>query len=384
MRRLVLLRGIPGSGKTAWVKDYGLTKYSLSPDTLFEMTTSTTLSPTGEENVDQSRLFKFTMEIYERILEQRMQDGSFIVVDALNIKSSDFDRYIRLAKKYAYEIFCVDFSGVPLADCIKRKPDVLEKRIRQDYSKMMSQKFPQNIRVVQPTKTTEILLKKKDLSGYKRIHHIGDIHGCSTILLKCLSNMQEDELYIFCGDYINRGPDSVGVLRQLIDIMDRPNVILLEGNHEGYLRKWIAGENTGYYEFESTTVPQLERSISRKAVKRFTGGLKECFWYSTDNKEVFTCHGGVSSMLGNPIFVPSKDLISGCGSYTDTQICDDNFAKNSNGIIQIHGHRHPEGCSYQVNENCYCLEDSIGGKNALRELILDVESGEFTLKEYME
>ena len=34
MRRLVLLRGIPGAGKSTWVKKNGLEKFTLSSDNI--------------------------------------------------------------------------------------------------------------------------------------------------------------------------------------------------------------------------------------------------------------------------------------------------------------------------------------------------------------
>lgn len=385
MRKLVLLRGVPGSGKTTWVKKHGMEKYALSPDKLFEMTTSVSMSPSGEEGVDHSRLYGLTMELYEKILEQRMRDGSFIVVDALNIKSSDFDKYIPLAMKYAYEIVCVDFSEVPLEWCVKRKPALMARQIRQSYDRMMAQKLP-NINVVSCTDPflDEILMKKTDLSRYKKIHHIGDIHGCSAALSRCLCNMQKDEFYIFCGDYINKGPDSAGVLKFLSSIADFPNVVLLEGNHEEVLKKWIEGERAENDEFYSTTIQQLEGTISRKTAKKIKNRLKECFWYTAGEKNVFICHGGTPSLSRNPVFIPARDLINGCGLYADARACDDSFAITEPDNILVHGHRNPGGSDFKVNENCYCLEGDVEGHGALRELILDTETGEFSCLEFPE
>lgn len=385
MRKLVILRGIPGSGKTTWVKKNRLERYTLSPDKLFEMTESVSLFPEGGMGIDHSRLFQFTMGLYEEILEQRMRDGSFVVIDAVNIKNTDFSRYGRLAKKYGYEVICMDFSSVSLETCLKRKPAALKMQIKQDYKKMLNQKLPPNVKLFQPADFDKVLLGRNDLTYYQKIHHIGDIHGCSRALSKCLSDMKDDEMYIFCGDYINKGPGTAGVLQYLFDISDRPNVIFLEGNHEEHLRKWVSGEKTGNYEFDNNTAPQLEESgISKKSVRRFLTGLKECFWYRAGRKEVFICHGGVSSMAGNPVFIPSRNLINGCGSFMDTKICDDNFMKDSDGIIQIHGHRSLADHSHLINECCYSLEGNVEAGGVLRELVLDVESGMLDCIEYSE
>ena len=63
---------------------------------------------------------------------------------------------------------------------------------------------------------------------------IGDIHGCLTALttlLDFVAPTPEDRL-ITLGDYVDRGPDSRGVLDLLIDLHAKGRVVALRGNHE--------------------------------------------------------------------------------------------------------------------------------------------------------
>ncbi len=63
---------------------------------------------------------------------------------------------------------------------------------------------------------------------------IGDIHGCDKALrtlIECIAPEPDDEL-IFLGDYVDRGPDSRGVIDQLIELQSRCRVVALRGNHE--------------------------------------------------------------------------------------------------------------------------------------------------------
>ena len=63
---------------------------------------------------------------------------------------------------------------------------------------------------------------------------IGDIHGCSTaldLLLQELSPGKNDVL-VTLGDYVDRGPDSRGVIHRLIELEQRTQLIPLIGNHE--------------------------------------------------------------------------------------------------------------------------------------------------------
>ena len=63
---------------------------------------------------------------------------------------------------------------------------------------------------------------------------IGDIHGCSKSLAVLLEAVepQADDILVPLGDYIDRGPDSRGVLDQLIGLGQLCQVQPLLGNHE--------------------------------------------------------------------------------------------------------------------------------------------------------
>ncbi len=75
-----------------------------------------------------------------------------------------------------------------------------------------------------------------------RTYAIGDIHGCLTKLIELIGLCRADAgnrpaKFIFLGDYIDRGPDSRGVVEFLMSLQeDRPDdVICLMGNHEDML-----------------------------------------------------------------------------------------------------------------------------------------------------
>jgi serine/threonine protein phosphatase 1 len=67
------------------------------------------------------------------------------------------------------------------------------------------------------------------------IYAIGDLHGERWKLESLLSllDLSEQDQLVFIGDYIDRGPDSAGVIDHLIALrQDRPNTVFLRGNHE--------------------------------------------------------------------------------------------------------------------------------------------------------
>jgi serine/threonine protein phosphatase 1 len=80
---------------------------------------------------------------------------------------------------------------------------------------------------------------------------IGDIHGCLIqfdALLAVVQPTREDHL-ILLGDYIDRGPDSAGVLNRILQLAKTHRLTLIKGNHEQmmlaargrleYQRDWV-------------------------------------------------------------------------------------------------------------------------------------------------
>jgi serine/threonine protein phosphatase 1 len=63
---------------------------------------------------------------------------------------------------------------------------------------------------------------------------IGDIHGCSIAFDTLIAAVkpQPNDKIITLGDYIDRGPDSKGVIERLIRLHETGNLTALRGNHE--------------------------------------------------------------------------------------------------------------------------------------------------------
>jgi len=67
---------------------------------------------------------------------------------------------------------------------------------------------------------------------------VGDVHGCldklKSLIAACRQHAGVDEMMlVFLGDYIDRGPESAGVVRYMLSLQaDAPqHVIALKGNH---------------------------------------------------------------------------------------------------------------------------------------------------------
>ena len=73
------------------------------------------------------------------------------------------------------------------------------------------------------------------------IYAIGDIHGSlrklRTLVARCQQHARaEAAIFVFLGDYIDRGSESAGVVRYLMALQSRlrERVITLKGNHEDF------------------------------------------------------------------------------------------------------------------------------------------------------
>ena len=84
-----------------------------------------------------------------------------------------------------------------------------------------------------------------------RTFAIGDIHGDLGSLRKLferLPTLVPDDTIVFLGDYIDRGPDSAGVVKWLreFSLTSPAKVVFLRGNHED---AWLQVIETGWPEF---------------------------------------------------------------------------------------------------------------------------------------
>lgn len=68
---------------------------------------------------------------------------------------------------------------------------------------------------------------------------ISDIHGCINTLRTLLDSHvipTKDDKLIFVGDYIDRGPDSKGVIDYIMDLQTQGfSIVALKGNHEEFM-----------------------------------------------------------------------------------------------------------------------------------------------------
>ena len=357
MRYLVFLRGVPGSGKSTFVRENNLEPFTISSDKIRLLLKPPVLSVTGKRVLSQQINRRVWGLIYS-LIESRMEDGDFTILDATNAGNADIAKYRKLVRNYRYTAICVDFSDIPLEVAKERnrkRPEyevVPEIVIDEMHSIISRQTVPSFVKIIKPYEFHEkIRFKATDFSHYRRIHHIGDINGNYTVLMQYLAcGLNDRDLYIFLGDYTGSRTEiseNAEIIKFLMSIICRDNVILLEGDREKSFCSLAEDEvRTQVSEFKDTlyNIEIEQESITKNDILNIYKKLKLCAYYKFHNRCVLITHGGLSNLPDNLVFVGAEQIINGVGEPEDISLVAASFNKNTNeNTYQVHSHRNPEG-----------------------------------------
>lgn len=91
----------------------------------------------------------------------------------------------------------------------------------------------------------------QNLFGYSRVLAIGDVHGMYEKLIKLMDIIRfnpDEDLLIFLGDYIDRGPDPGRCLQYIFALQQQyPDVVVcLMGNHEVMMSSYFMQKRGSY------------------------------------------------------------------------------------------------------------------------------------------
>jgi hypothetical protein len=125
---------------------------------------------------------------------------------------------------------------------------------------------------------------------------IGDIHGMLGALEELLDRvgLRDDDVVVFVGDLMDRGPDSAGVVRRVRELAQDYDVTLIKGNHEAKHERYrraraIAPDHSssvrGARELESITraLDPVDLAFLETAV----------LWYRIAEHDALVVHGGI-------------------------------------------------------------------------------------------
>lgn len=408
MRTILLLRGCPASGKSTWIKQHNLEPYTLSADNLRLQTQGPVLTIDGKLQITQKNDNLVWSTLYS-LLEQRMERGEFVVVDATHYRSELLKRYKDIIEKYRYRAYIVDFTSVSKEECLRRNslrpeyqkvPDeVIEKMCavfdaeKDGVFKEISNKFK-----VLPFETAIQTLQDNllyDLNDkYDKVVVFGDMHGCYEPLKEYFNNnpLNDRTEYIFVGDYLDRGIQNKETLEFLSTHYNKPNFMFLEGNHEIWLRMFcdkqykefapekdeknilkkyfgksavneLYSKNIKSSEFKDKTVPQIE-SFNKGELRQICRKFAQFTYFKFGDKNYLVTHGGLPCLPN--LFISTQEMIKGVGKYEEIDEIYKYWHQNTDSnTYQIHGHRNIMQLPI-INERCINLCDTPETGGSLR------------------
>ncbi len=373
MRTMVMMRGAPGVGKSTFLRTQGLEAFTLCPDDYRLRLAGIEFTPEGDLGISQSRDGLVWSSLWADV-EAKMRRGEFIVLDATFQRGRDFKDALDLGAKYGYNLHGIDFTHIPLEVARERNRQRESYKIVPDfvliraYENFANNPNPPQIQWHIPEDFANDRLCKVldvptvDLSAYKAVIHIGDIHSCWEPLAEFFKDgFQDDIYYIFLGDFLDRGLHTKEVIQWVYqNLLDRENIALIYGNHELYLRDMLLGHPIHYTEFTHITQPALvDAGIGPEEITRLLQQLKDAMLYQYGEKRVVVTHGGIPRLPDTLLQIPSDIFWKGAGVYDHPidQIFHDNMA--SQGWLQVHGHRNAQKRPFQATPHSYNLEGQV-------------------------
>lgn len=388
MKVLVLMCGIQCSGKSSFIKSHELEKYRVSSDELRRLYSGETITPSGNNAIayDQRKESMIWDTIHD-IVRSRLEDGQFTIVDAMNVRKKNFQRFLQIAKDTRSRVYVVDMmKATDLESCLKRNQQrefnqIPASQIIAAYKNYQQLEWPKSVTVISPDEFEDKVYLKPEVVNHEHVAVIGDIHGCFDTLMEGLKQLPEDCLKVFVGDYCDRGPQNVEMINWLIEHRNDEDKIFLTGNHEAHLVKYAHDKPTPSKEFNEKTAKQFNAAgVDKKGIRQFCSKLRQIFWFKLgDKQDVLVNHGGVSTVGKNPVFVSTCDYIRGSGDYEDMGEVAESWGKLEGVEVihsdedvyarlhrQVHGHRNIAESWFYEESFCINLEDHVEADGSLR------------------
>ncbi|KAA0017960.1 polynucleotide kinase-phosphatase [Antrihabitans cavernicola] len=265
---LVVLVGISGSGKSSFAaKNFGPFE-TVSSDMCRGMVSD-------DPNLQSATADAFAL--LEFIVATRLKAGRLTVVDATNVQPAARKSLIALAREYDVLPVAVVLD-VPESVCAQRNAERADRSFGREVLRRQDQQLRRSLRGLSKEgfRTVHVLdgiddveaatfvrtplrSDRHDLRGPFDV--IGDVHGClgelETLLTTMGYTLRRDgsgaavgavppagRTAVFLGDYVDRGPDSVGVLRLVMGMVGAGEALAVPGNHENKLVKALGGRKT--------------------------------------------------------------------------------------------------------------------------------------------
>ncbi|MFI7693922.1 polynucleotide kinase-phosphatase [Nonomuraea sp. NPDC049655] len=304
---LVVLVGVSGSGKSTFARRHFKPTQVISSDFCRGLVSD-------DENDQAATPAAF--DLLHHIVGVRLARGLFTVVDATNVQYPARKSLIELARKHDVlaDAIVLDTPEEVAIERNAARPDrdfgpgvVIRQRkeLRRSLSKISADGFRRVhvLRGLEEIDNAEITYEKAwsdrtELTGPFDI--IGDVHGCRSELETLLAKLgwqglthPEGRTAVFVGDLVDRGPDTPGVLRLVMDMVEAGTAICVAGNHEQKLVRAMNGRKVTVAHGLRESLDQLAAGPPEFAerARTFMDGLLS--HYRLDGGRLVVAHAGL-------------------------------------------------------------------------------------------
>nr|WP_107422067.1 polynucleotide kinase-phosphatase [Streptomyces lushanensis] len=305
---LVVLIGATGSGKSTFAAGHFKPTQIVSSDFCRGLV--------ADDENDQSAS-RDAFDVLHHIVGKRLAAGRLTVVDATNVQPEGRQQLVRIAREHDVlpVAIVLDLPEEVCAARNARRPDRagmprhVIRRHRAELRRSLRGLEREGFRKVhilrgeREVAAAEVVLERR----YNDLTHltgpfdiIGDVHGCRSELETLLGRLgyqdgahPEGRTAVFVGDLVDRGPDSPGVLRLVMDMVASGDALCVSGNHENKLGRWLKGRKVQHTHGLAETVEQFEKEDDafRARVREFVDGLVS--HYVLDGGRLVVCHAGL-------------------------------------------------------------------------------------------
>jgi serine/threonine protein phosphatase 1 len=96
------------------------------------------------------------------------------------------------------------------------------------------------------------------------LYAVGDIHGEAELLDELLAKIphRPGDRFVFVGDYVDRGPDSRGVVDRLVQLARERECVFLLGNHESMFLDFLGWRGPEYFAGDAFLMNGGDRTLA--------------------------------------------------------------------------------------------------------------------------
>lgn len=356
---LVILSGASGSGKSTFAKRYFSDYTIVSSDQCREEI----CGDASNQDVSAEAFDLF----YDKI-KKSLSNNQLTISDSTATHSKARARLIEIARRCNTKAVCIVFD-IDENICAERAFNRPERSVPKNVSLRHSKQLKSGLAKIEKENLLKTIIIQ-DLDNFKfeikplpcdyrhikgPFHLIGDVHGCIDELKALVEKLSDDRPIIFCGDIVDRGPDSAACLEFVMDMVGKDKAYCVLGNHDDKLLRALVGSLTKPSKNLQETLNQIEEKCDKDKILSFLQSLPHHM--VLDDGNLVVAHAGLPERYHGRDSKKSKNMAIYGESVHDVNgnVVRKDWAESYRGdAIVVQGH--VAGDDVVIKNNVYFID----------------------------